>query len=414
MSATDPDGEGHSGPFRYSLLYGGDKKFRVDPLTGWITTTDIFRPHEQFSFKVKAFDQGNLHSTAVVNVKVVKEGRNPPKLYGFNATLRISGETAPAGPVGRLRAYDKDPYDANMLRFSIHSYNKYFKVDVEDGTLHSLKPLDPGEYAVNTSVADTKHVSYSMVYINIKKISKEAVKNAVVVHISDMLPDDFLHAKYKETFMKVVSHIVAPKQSNKKLLLLGMEETQHVILDDKAIKRKKRSVPTDLLLFLAVKHSDKNSVRAEERYENSVILRENLLSYKAQIERDSRNLRIVSIRIDECEKAKCGPYKCLTEVEISPQLNRYITEQESFVSPVLKMISKCDCPIGFRGPSCKDDARECMKCAPLEECKKLESEYICVCPTGFNCKGTKDTDEGNTLYKFYIFFISNNKVKINF
>ncbi|CAD5114918.1 DgyrCDS3952 [Dimorphilus gyrociliatus] len=398
VSATDPDGEGHAGPFRYSLLYGGEKKFRVDSKTGWITTTDIFRPHEQFSFKVKAFDQGNLHSTAIVNVKVVKEGRNPPKLYGFNATLRISGETAQPGPVGRLRAYDKDPYDANMLRFSIHSYNKYFKVDIEDGTLHSLKPLDPGEYAVNTSVADTKHVSYSMVYINVKKISRKAVKNSVIVHISDMLPSDFLHAKYKETFMKVVSSIVAPPESNKQLLLLGMEEAHHVILDEEVIeKRKRRSVPTDLLLFLAVKHSDKNSIRPDERYVNNVILRENLLNFKAQIERDSRNLRIVNIKIDECKKAKCEPYKCLTEVEIAPQLNRYITEQESFVSPGLKMVSKCDCPIGFRGPSCKEDARECIKCRAPEECKKIDGEYSCVCPQGFNCQGVKDQDEEQVL-----------------
>lgn len=196
LEVTDDDLDPNAGPFTLDIIDGNqNNEFRIGKNNSLITAAQFNRQiKDTYNLTIRAFDNGSptLYTDTVITVMVIEESAFPPiatPLISFVSALEC---TFTGGLIGRVKAIDRDIYDT--LHFGlVPSDNSFlFTIDPLDGTLQAAGPLDDGEYLLNVSVSDGKHMVYTSAQLNVECVTADMAANAVVVRFHHMLPEEFL------------------------------------------------------------------------------------------------------------------------------------------------------------------------------------------------------------------------------
>ncbi|XP_071352960.1 protocadherin-16-like [Trachinotus anak] len=183
VSASDLD-QGTNG----QVTYGGisEKGFRINPVTGVITTTESLdrELQEYYTVTVYAKDGGLLpnYAKATVRIKVLDENDNVPVFGRLYYSIEVP-ENLDSLPLFTLRATDPDTGDSGEMNYRITAGNPSgdFRLDRRSGVLSTSRPLDrekrPG-YTLTVTVQDEGH----------PPLSSTATVEVTVLDINDHSP----------------------------------------------------------------------------------------------------------------------------------------------------------------------------------------------------------------------------------
>jgi len=90
------------------------------------------------------------------------------------------------------KAIDIDPMDVLTFHIVDSQFSRLFAIDSRNGTVWTTQSVDVGEYQLNVSVSDGRHVRYAGVRLTIEGIGSMAADSAVVVQIEKVAPSVFL------------------------------------------------------------------------------------------------------------------------------------------------------------------------------------------------------------------------------
>jgi len=113
------------------------------------------------------------------------------------------------------KATDRDPFD--QLQFSIvdTETGRLFAVDPLDGTVRATQSLDTGEYSVNVSVTDGRHVRYAEVRLTVEGVGADAADSAVVVRLENILPEEFVASHLRRFLLALRSELAVREKDIK-------------------------------------------------------------------------------------------------------------------------------------------------------------------------------------------------------
>lgn len=157
--ATDLD-RGKFGKLNYSIAPGyadvddSWKLFRVDEVTGIITTNVVFdyEIRNRYSFSLIATDVGN--KIATVKVRVVIESRDEfspqftEKTYRFALTHSSSGAFQAGHVIGHVTATDRDKGPDGRVVYQLTNQHPYFKINRTSGAIIVKKKMENAAVAL--------------------------------------------------------------------------------------------------------------------------------------------------------------------------------------------------------------------------------------------------------------------------
>lgn len=165
--ATDMD-RGHYGMLNYSIMSAAAsgytdvddswKLFRVDALTGLVTTNAVFdyEARSRYAFTLLSTDSGGR--TCKVKVKVEIESRDEfhPQFTERTFKFILSGTDLPIGyVVGHVTATDRDKGPDGRVVYQLTSQHSYFKVNRTSGAVLIKKKLEGLETGQDISLVIT-------------------------------------------------------------------------------------------------------------------------------------------------------------------------------------------------------------------------------------------------------------------
>ncbi len=145
VRAIDPD-ENENGTVRYMLGEDSKQHFKIDDITGMITTLSPFdyEVTHDYIFQVYAYDLGtpSLTSTATVNINVINVNDNRPEFVRSRYNILLP-EVANTGLfIGAVSANDLDEDSQVIYRITDPSP---FHIDPFSGEIYVQKSLDKKE-----------------------------------------------------------------------------------------------------------------------------------------------------------------------------------------------------------------------------------------------------------------------------
>ncbi|ELU08218.1 hypothetical protein CAPTEDRAFT_222745 [Capitella teleta] len=375
MKVTDDDLDPNRGPFTFDIVDGNqDNSFRIDG-NHWLITAAQFNRQIQdtFNLTIRAFDHGSptLYTDTEISVKVIEESAFPPIATPLTATISVFDCEFNGGFIGRVKALDSDIYDRLQFGLVPSEYSTFFAIDQSDGTLRATESLDNGEYTLNVSVSDGKHVVHTTAQLTVLCISEDMASNSVVMRFHYLLPEEFLSVHMHSFLVALKSELSV---RTKDIHVLSVQLASDTVV----APRSRRDTDSDLDVLVAVQKSQNKFYRGNA-------LRRRLQQAQNSIEK-AMGVEINDIFNDVCEKDTCTMGKCETEIHILPEMFPIVTDEQSFVTARHNLGWYCDCQSGYGGLTCDEQVQLCSPnpCPPYEQCSEGPdgSTYRCECPEG--------------------------------
>ncbi|CAL4172489.1 unnamed protein product, partial [Meganyctiphanes norvegica] len=400
MSATDIDADPNGSFFTWELLedrsYNASFMVEQNGSIKLARNTLNHKIQSKHILKVRVWDSGSppLFSDSEVIITVVEKSKYPPTIYPFSAVLVNYKVSYPAGTIGKITAFDKDPYDSIEYSIKDGTHGKiisnYFSLNKQNGTLISLVPLDTGFYWINVSVSDGQFETMKKVSIQVIIITEDILDSSVIITIGSLSMIEFL-SRYQKTFLKVLTSELGLKMYSPSILsvrpaLLNSQPLSYV--KENYIKNK-REVKSALNVLIAVQISEDTFLPRKK-------LIKQLKSKKKTI-KGRMSLDIFQVMDTQCtEEDICnGHGRCVDIVKMSREpSNPIITQRMNMKTPDFFQVTTCECVEGRDGAQCEDIINACglRPCAEYQECTPSDLNtvgYTCQCPEGFagsNCK----------------------------
>lgn len=134
--AFDQDG-GYYGQVLYSIS-GDTTGFEIDPVTGYVTTTEVFdyEEHTKYTFQVSASDRAGRGTTVPVIVLVESVDEFSPffdePLYKFS----VPGSAKAGDRIGAVHAVDRDLGIHSRVVYYLKNEEEYFAVNRSSGEIY--------------------------------------------------------------------------------------------------------------------------------------------------------------------------------------------------------------------------------------------------------------------------------------
>ncbi|XP_050442855.1 fat-like cadherin-related tumor suppressor homolog isoform X2 [Adelges cooleyi] len=205
---------------------GYDDIFAVEPETGFVHSDHSFRGNQDYSFYVRATDNGspNMSSMAKVNVEVLKIPENskyPPEIQNPNLKVDITEIDTVGYTVALIMAVDKDQ---DYLWYKIESGDPDSEFMIEDdGNVLLARQLNwesVKEYNLTISVTDGVYTTTTQLFVSVKDINEYRPKFSQHVYEVNVTEN-------AETGSPVV-RLSATDDDQDTKLLYGIHSAQHV------------------------------------------------------------------------------------------------------------------------------------------------------------------------------------------
>lgn len=179
--ATDMD-RGVFGRLNYSIEANADveetfKLFRVDPLTGLVTTNSVFdyELRSRYAFTLVAMDYGSKMSKVRVRIEIESRDEFYPQFTERTYRFVITDKDLPVGyVVGNVVATDRDKGPDGRIVYQLTNQHPYFKVNRTTGAVMIKKKFD-GNLNIKQEVSFVVRASSGR---------QESLTNMTVVEIS--------------------------------------------------------------------------------------------------------------------------------------------------------------------------------------------------------------------------------------
>lgn len=110
-------------------------------------------------------------------LQVVEESRYPPQAEPLRVTVVAYEDRWSGGELGRVLAWDLDPYDS--LSYELLPASALFAIDPRLGVIVASSGLDAGRYLLNVSVSDGKVSTQVLVEVLVLPLWEEDLQYAV-------------------------------------------------------------------------------------------------------------------------------------------------------------------------------------------------------------------------------------------
>ncbi|KAE9538544.1 hypothetical protein AGLY_005643 [Aphis glycines] len=177
--ASDKD-SGDNARLTYTMkaAQGYDDIFSVDPDTGVIYSDHSFRGNQDFSFYVRATDNGSPNMSAVAKVivevlKIPENSKHVPEIQNPNQKVDITESDTVGYIVALINAVDKDQ-DYLWYRIESGDPNSDFMIE-DDGNVLLARQLDwekQKEYNLTISVTDGVYTTATQLFVSVKDINE--------------------------------------------------------------------------------------------------------------------------------------------------------------------------------------------------------------------------------------------------
>uniref|UniRef100_A0A914CXU0 Uncharacterized protein n=1 Tax=Acrobeloides nanus TaxID=290746 RepID=A0A914CXU0_9BILA len=382
---TDSDSEDNGGRFRLELAGEGADAFSFDTLMNLITTRQLFYTHrEQYDLNVTAYDAQGLSTTCLLTIYVKQQSRHPPEIQPLLVMLNTLHGEFLGGPIGRVKAIDKDPSD--MLRFSIVDTNTAgspsqpktsfsmhsarFFIDPATGDLTAQSDILPGLHRFNVSVTDGRYIVYAPVDVDVSNIDQDALDHSVSIRIKRLSAEKFIKSHMRR-FYESLAHILGVPVTNVRILSIqnlynNATHPNSISSPGHAIKHRHRRDQSlvDLDVLFTVSRGESRGYHrpsfVKQRIERSI----NELLTESGLEIVSLTSEVC--RRDVCLRGECRDRLWLENVDLQ---TLYDVDGTSFVSPRHIRTFECICRQGYAGRHCDVSVNKCSK----EQCAKHEA-----------------------------------------
>ncbi|CAH1738811.1 unnamed protein product [Aphis gossypii] len=177
--ASDKD-SGDNARLTYTMkaAQGYDDIFSVDPDTGVIYSDHSFRGNQDFSFYVRATDNGSPNMSAIAKVivevlKIPENSKHVPEIQNPNQKVDITESDTVGYIVALINAVDKDQ-DYLWYRIESGDPNSDFMIE-DDGNVLLARQLDwekQKEYNLTISVTDGVYTTATQLFVSVKDINE--------------------------------------------------------------------------------------------------------------------------------------------------------------------------------------------------------------------------------------------------
>ncbi|XP_026332342.1 DE-cadherin isoform X2 [Hyposmocoma kahamanoa] len=162
----DPPDRGGSITYNFISTFNEKERFKVDPVTGIITTVDIFDHDEPAREKevyitVRATDNGQpeLDDACTIKIKIEDINDNQPVFDKVTYMESVPQDLPVGRPVMRISATDIDEGDNSIVRYQLDTNSpdqQYFYIDKDNGLIFLNRSIDkPAGYKFHLSAVVT-------------------------------------------------------------------------------------------------------------------------------------------------------------------------------------------------------------------------------------------------------------------
>lgn len=115
----------------------------------------------------------------LTNLQLIEESQFPPEVVPLHVTVTAFEDRWSGGELGRVVAWDRDPYD--NLNYELLPASSLFTIDPPTGVIAAPSGLDAGRYPLNVSVSDGKMATLVAVDVVVLPIWQENLQHALSI-----------------------------------------------------------------------------------------------------------------------------------------------------------------------------------------------------------------------------------------
>ncbi|XP_076815367.1 protocadherin Fat 1-like isoform X2 [Clavelina lepadiformis] len=357
LNATDEDGKGNAGPFKFRILSGNDAGLFYLDKNNFIKsrrtlrlndiTIDGRRQNSQelvHQLIIEATDSGHPYYLTSqpplqLNIIVIKESQYAPEMKTHKIEIFLRGMELERGLISQsLQATDRDTFDEDRLRFSLASPEdvENFVIDPVTGSITAETPLSEGDYDVLVRVSDGSRATTSTIPIIVRRVTQQALENSVSISFRGIHDAENYLSRYNALFVDKLREMLPNGFDHNRDLLTISVQARDDLVD---------------VLFAVRKPPD---AKAPRSFYLSKSLRKILENNRPLIEEKLR-VRVADIQGVLCAEDECSHGSCRQIPTLDPlpeTLNPVTTISRSLVTSTFKREKRCVCSPGHVGPAC--------------------------------------------------------------
>ncbi|XP_063227767.1 protocadherin-like wing polarity protein stan [Bacillus rossius redtenbacheri] len=383
--AHDPD-EGPNAVVQYSIIGGDDSNSfslvtrpgsnKAELLT--MQDLDYESSHKKYDLTVRAASPP-LRSDVHVEILVTDVNDNAPVLKDFQVIFNNFRNCFPAGPVGRIPAFDADVSDQLQYRILSGNNANLIQVNESSGEITLSPQLNtnvPKVATMEVSVTDGVNEAKAFMQLTVRLVTEEMLFNSITVRLNEMTEKAFLSPLLTFFSEGLAAIIPCPKEN---IFIFSIQ-------DDTDVNAK----------ILNVSFSARRPDLAGDEFYSPQFLQEKVYLNRAILARLS-TVQVLPFDDNLCVREPCLNYEeCLTVLKFGNASSGFISSDTVLFRPIYPVTTfACRCPKGFTGSRehylCDTEVNLCYSnpCGHNGECHRREGSYTCVCKPGFtgrNCE----------------------------
>lgn len=172
-------------------------------------------------FLTQVSDSGRpqLHSSALVSVRVIEESVHPPAILPLDVFVTVAGDEYAGGVLGKVHATDQDVYDTLTYSLTHSPDSALFAISPTDGKLVAVGALDAGQYVLNVTVTDGQFSATARASVHVRSAESHTLDNAIGVRFAAIAPEEFI-GDYWRNFLRAMRNMAGVRRGEVQLVSL--------------------------------------------------------------------------------------------------------------------------------------------------------------------------------------------------
>lgn len=375
VEADDPD-EGPNAVVQYAIVGGPDADaFSLVARPGEpaeiVTRVDLDyeSPHKKYTLVVRA-SSPPLRNDVEVEICVTDVNDNAPVFRDFRIVFNNYRHHFPAGPVGKVPAWDADVGDRLRYRFLSGNNARLLILNETSGDVRlspSLNSNVPINADMEIAVFDGINEVSATCHLSVRLVSDAMLFNSVTVRLAGITQEEFLSPVYD----RFASGLAAVLPSAKEDVFVFS------VQDDTDVDGR--------VLNVSFSVSRGNS----EAYLSPQYLQERVYLNRAILARLS-DVHVLPFDDNLCVREPCLNFEeCLSVLKFG-NASSFVASDTVLFRPIYPVHTfACRCPPGFTGKKrkydCDVEVNLCYSspCRHNGTCVQKESGYVCHCREGY-------------------------------